>query len=116
MKEASIIEVGTIDGVTIGRVTCPHISEREGAVIIAETVPTIHTTHGKVALDLSDVSMISSSGLGALISLAKEAKAAGGTLVTFGLNKDIQNLMKITRLDKLFTSKADQNAAIKALK
>jgi anti-anti-sigma factor len=116
VKEASIIELGTVDGVTVGRVTCPHIGEREGAIIVAEAVPPAKGTSGRLALDLSGVQMISSSGLGALITLAKETRTAGGSLVTFGLNKDLMNLIKLTRLDKLFATKPDLHAAIKALK
>lgn len=116
MKEASIIATGVVDGVTIGRVTCPVIAEREGRVVVSEAMASGRGTSGKVALDLSSVNMISSSGLGALITISKESKELGGGLVLFGLNKDLEKLIKLTKLDRLFGMKLDQAAAIKALK
>ncbi|MGP1346729.1 MAG: STAS domain-containing protein [Phycisphaerales bacterium] len=116
MREASIIAFTLQDGVAIGRITCPNVGEREGGVIVAEAAGIYSAVQGRVALDLSRVTMIASAGLGALITISKDSKANGGGLALFNLNKDLEQLIKITRLDRLFAIKPDQTAAIKALK
>jgi anti-sigma B factor antagonist len=48
--------------------------------------------------------------LGALVSLGKRIREAGGDLRLAGLNDDLRNLFELTRLDALFplfASRAD---------
>lgn len=56
-------------------------------------------------IDCSGLEYISSSGLRIFLSLLKEVKAKGGTLLLEGVNKEIRNIFTITGFSKLFTIK-----------
>ncbi len=55
-----------------------------------------------VVVDFSRSAYIDSSGLGALVSLGKRIREAGGELRLAGLNEDLRTLFELTRLDALF--------------
>lgn len=57
---------------------------------------------GKVAIDLSQVEFIDSSGLGALIALFKRLPEHG-TLAICQAQDRVLKLLKLTRLNKVFT-------------
>jgi anti-anti-sigma factor len=67
------------------------------------------------AVDLTQVEMMGSQALGMLINLRKEALANKGKVVLFGLNDDLQEMLKITRLSAIFTVAKDKSAAIAAM-
>jgi len=54
-----------------------------------------------IVLDLSDVTFIDSSGLGALIGSLK-AVGKDGELVLCGARDAVVNMLKLTRMDKVF--------------
>jgi anti-sigma B factor antagonist len=57
----------------------------------------------KILVDFSKTGYIDSSGLGALVSLAKKLREAGGELRLAGLNEDLRTLFELTKLDTLFS-------------
>ena len=63
-----------------------------------------------VVADFTQSPYIDSSGLGALVSLSRRLREAGGDLRLVGLNDDLRGLFELTRLDQLFptfSSRAD---------
>jgi anti-sigma B factor antagonist len=56
----------------------------------------------KFVIDFSPTGYIDSSGLGALVSLSKKIREAGGELRLAGLNDDLHTLFELTKLDTLF--------------
>ena len=62
----------------------------------------------RLALDLAQVSLIDSSGLGTIVAGFKAARAAGGSLVLVNVNRDIQSIIRLTRLDKVLAVCADE--------
>ena len=56
----------------------------------------------RVLIDFSRTGYIDSSGLGALVSLSKRIREAGGELRLSGLNEDLRSLFELTKLDTLF--------------
>ncbi len=65
-----------------------------------------------VVVDFSRSPYIDSSGLGALVSLGKRLREAGGDLRLTGLNEDLRTLFELTRLDALFPLFASRDAAV----
>lgn len=53
-------------------------------------------------IDCSQTGYIDSSGLGALVSLARKVRELGGELRIAGLNEDLRSLFELTKLDTLF--------------
>ena len=56
----------------------------------------------QIVIDFSETGYIDSSGLGALVSLSKRLREAGGALRLAALNDDLRTLFELTRLDTLF--------------
>jgi anti-sigma B factor antagonist len=56
-----------------------------------------------VVVDLSRTEYVDSAGLGTLVLLNKEARAAGGCLVLAGLSDHVRDLLRLVRLDEVFT-------------
>jgi anti-sigma B factor antagonist len=56
----------------------------------------------RLLIDFSRTGYIDSSGLGALVSIYKRVREAGGELRLSGLNDDLRSLFELTKLDTLF--------------
>ena len=56
----------------------------------------------RILVDFSRTGYIDSSGLGALVSISKKIREAGGDLRLSGLNEDLRSLFELTKLDTLF--------------
>lgn len=65
-----------------------------------------------VVVDFSGSPYIDSSGLGALVSLSRRLRDAGGDLRLVGLNDDLRSLFELTRLDQLFPLYATRQDAL----
>ena len=72
-------------------------------------------TEPKLLLDFQNVEHLSSAALGMLITLNKQMHERQGRLVLAGIQPQIYEVFKITRLNKLFTILSSTEDAIKAL-
>ena len=57
----------------------------------------------RVVVDLSGLGFIDSSGLGALVTALKTARAVGGDVRLCCLTPPVRSIFQLTRLDKVFT-------------
>jgi len=98
------IEVEEVNGVTVARFTDKKILDESNIQIIGNQLfSLIDDDHRKkVVLDFANVEYLSSAALGKLITLDKKVKADKGELRLCTIRKDILEVFKITRLDKLF--------------
>ncbi|HET9066041.1 MAG TPA: STAS domain-containing protein [Gemmatimonadales bacterium] len=67
----------------------------------------------KFVVDFGPTAYIDSSGLGALVSVNKKVREAGGELRLAGLNEDLRSLFELTKLDTLFAISATAPEALK---
>ncbi|WP_172327412.1 STAS domain-containing protein [Mangrovicoccus sp. HB161399] len=80
-----------------------------------EVLALIDQKQDKLVIDLSDVSFLDSSGIGAMVGLLKRL-GNRGEIVVCSLSSGVQQMFKITRMDRVFSSYSDANAAIAAIK
>jgi len=66
----------------------------------------------KILLNFSKVEFLSSAALGKLIALNRKLQGVKGSLVLCGISKEISEVFKITRLDKLFKIKNTEQEAL----
>jgi len=71
------------------------------------TVKPLFSESKTVVLDLTNVSYMDSSGLGAIVSLYVSAKAAGCQLKLIHLNQRLKELFSITRLGQVLAEGRD---------
>ncbi|MEM1166293.1 MAG: STAS domain-containing protein [Planctomycetota bacterium] len=112
-EQASIVSTELVEGVTIARVHCPAVREREAGVIQGEVIAAAAESSSRVAIDFSRVTMLPSVGLGMLISLSNACRKSGGKLALFGLDENLTQLLRLSNLDRLLIVTPDQKKAIK---
>lgn len=87
------------NGVLVARVLCEKIGEYEANILEPELLALAASHQHKLVLDMTEVQMIASMGLGMVVQLNRNLKAAGGKLVLANLSDNIKKVMKLTRLD-----------------
>ena len=113
--DSTFVSTEIVNGHLVAHLKCEKVAERESSIISGE-LGTLAAKHAwKVALDMTEVMLLASVGLGALVSLNKNCKANAGKLVVFGLGNELFEVLKITRLDRVITITKDRDAALKAL-
>jgi len=78
--------------------------------------PIIGARNASMAIDLSGVTAIDSSGLSQLISLATHARMCESRVVLFGPTPFVAGVFEVTRLDSWFDVAPDRAEAEKLLK
>ena len=68
-----------------------------------------------VVVDLSEVSMIDSSGIASLLEAFQNARKRGKDFVLAGADDSVLRVLKLARLDTVFHLEKDVDAAKKAL-
>lgn len=104
-----------VSGVTIASVRCEKITEREASVLGPELTTAAEASGHKLVLDMEQVVFLASAGIGTLVSAHRDCKAAGGKMAVCNVSPDILEVLKLTRLHKLFTISKSKDAAIKAV-
>lgn len=69
----------------------------------AKVLDLIEQDNKNIFIDFSGISFMNSSGLGALISIVKEARSREASLTIISPTTFIKSLFKLTQLDKIFT-------------
>ena len=74
----------------------------------------VSETPGKLAVNLSKVSYIDSSGLATLIEAYQKINRAGGEFALIGINEAIKSIFEISRLDRVFKTFPTEKEAVEA--
>jgi anti-anti-sigma factor len=104
--------------IMIARIVGPNIGQREAGIISEEFVKALsedtNSTHMHV--DMSEVAFLNSMGIGMLVDLrGKIAVRKNMKLVLGGVKPELEQLLKMVRLDKLFSICSDEASLKKAL-
>ncbi len=110
----------------IAHITSEKVGARESQIIEQEIKAATGAAAGgaggsvagrkwRIVMDLKDVTMLASMGLGMLVSMHKLCQTEGGRLVVCGLREDILQLMKITHLERILKIAVDREAALKMM-
>lgn len=99
-------------------VTGPTINPREAQIIAAEVHRTIQSCGAfrVLVLDLSGVGSMSSFGLGMCVDLQKAAKAAGARVILFGLCRELRELFRMMKVERLFRLVHDEEGLRRELR
>lgn len=69
----------------------------------------------RIAIDLSRVRFVDSSGLGVIMTSLKKLRASGGEMVVCSIAKPVKLLFDIVRLDRIMRDFPDRAAAVEYL-
>lgn len=108
-----MIDIEQRDGVTFITVTTPRI-DVSTAVRFHEASCKAIDGSKKVVFDLSSVEFMDSTGIGALVGVAKRIGRDGRAAVT-GLSPTVGTIFKLLRMDMVFSVQPDRDSALKYL-
>lgn len=92
-----------------------HLAAAEISYLSAALDALVAEQAALVIVDLSDIDLITSEGLGVLISTRKNVAAYDGRLVLCGVTGNVLDVFKMTRLDKVFSLYESSAAALSAV-
>jgi len=88
------------------------VHEREAEAVMHDVMEVCDgVACDRMIVGLGRVSLLTSPGIGTLIRLHKWAASQGGRLAVYGLNDELQEVMRLTRMDRLFPIEDDQVSA-----
>ena len=112
------IGVEYVDNAVVVTLLLEKILEQSDIQVIQDSImPLIDEKPGvNLVIDFSDVRFLSSSVLGLLIRISKKIYETAGQLRLCSIDAKINEIFKITRLDKVFQILPDKESAISDLK
>lgn len=115
MSTATFVQSRLAGPVAIARITTNSVGQREAGIIETALKEIADASKGRLVVDMSDVKVLGSMGLGMLVTLTKHCRAAGGRLSIFGIEASLLELIKITRLESFLGISKNEAAAVKAV-
>ncbi|MFO0828204.1 MAG: STAS domain-containing protein [Phycisphaerales bacterium] len=105
-RKTTLVEIRWATPFLTIRPAGPQVGQRESPIITDEVQPFLKLA-GKslkaMVLDLSDVTFMSSMGLGMCIAFRNQAVANGGRAVLYGASKDLLALLAMMKIEKLYS-------------
>jgi anti-sigma B factor antagonist len=108
------MSIETQGSIVVARVDDNQIGADSADEFKSRILAQLSTERGKIAVNLSKVDFVDSSGLGALVSLLKAVRP-GGDLVLYGVRSSVREILRLTHLDAVFNCKADEETALSSL-
>ena len=111
------LEVEDIGDVTVVSFTDRKILDEQNIQVIGDQLFSLVDELGrkKLLLNFGNVEYMSSAALGKLITLNKKVQSSGGKLVLCNIDATIREVFEITKLDKLFTIRGDEQEGLQML-
>lgn len=108
------IDIEEISGVTVARLLEKKILDEANIEALGQELFALVDKDGrkKIILDFSLVEYLSSAALGKLITMNKKVTTASGKVILCNIQKDILDVFKITKLDKVLTLCSNLDAAL----
>ena len=107
-EQGGVLIVTLDDPAAVNDGMAAHIRQPIYQAVLDETAP-------RVAIDMSPIDYLSSSGVALLIGVKRRVDQVAGQLVLFGLHPDVLELLKSMRLASLFQIAPDQDQALELL-
>jgi anti-sigma B factor antagonist len=110
------LEVEQIGDVTVVNFVDRKILDEQNIIKIGEQLFSLVDQEGvkKMLLNFANVDYLSSAALGKLITLNKKVQGASGKLVLTNIKPEIFEVFQITKLDKLFKIKKDEQEGLQS--
>ena len=110
------LELEEVGDVTVVNFIDKKILDEQNIQIIGEQLFDLVDNQGKkkILLNFSNVEFLSSAALGKLITLHRKLQAVQGKLVLCKIAKDILDVFKITKLDKILTITPDEQLGLQS--
>jgi anti-anti-sigma factor len=115
MSESQRIKTEVVRNGVVAYLLTEKVTDYEASVLTPELMHIAENSRWRIVLDMTKVALLASAGIRVLISLEQRCKKEKGKFIITGLSGELLDLIKITRLDKLFTISKDPKAAAESL-
>lgn len=107
------LEIRTADegGFFTAQIACPSLDEHAAADFQSQMLAVVDRAQGNIAIALGGVGSVSSAGLSALVAIARACSERGGRCVLHTVPRDIAEIIRTTRLDRLLPMARNLDAA-----
>lgn len=106
----------TIEMIQKGKVTIAKIVgdslETDNVAAFRTAIAPVLEKSSDIALDLSQVGFMDSTGLGAMLSCLRAVKGKGGQLRLFNLTPEVRQLFEMVLMDRVFEIHEDEQSAL----
>ncbi|MEX1098175.1 MAG: STAS domain-containing protein [Planctomycetales bacterium] len=115
--EPTYIRPRNVGDVAVIAFTVPRLTDDENIEQIGRELFAVIEHYGrrKVVVSLAEVSYLTSSVLGKLITLHRRLHRAGGRMVLCGFRDEVADVLETSRLDEYFETAPDVEAAVARL-
>jgi anti-anti-sigma factor len=114
VDEDGLISVASKGDVTLVFIAMPMVRDRQAEIIQDKLIAIANGGLGKVAVSLSDVAVMTSAGVNALVAAHARCEALGGHLALFALSADLKRLFKVTKLDRKLVIAENAGEAVRS--
>jgi len=115
MSDTTHLALESTDRAVVAVVRCEKVGGREAQILEIDLRKAAPDRQWRMVIDLAEVTLLASMGLGLLVTMHKEATANGGKLAICGLRPEIMQLLKVTHLERVLKIHADRATALKAV-
>jgi len=102
-----------VGDVTVAAAPIEELDASNAAEFKLDMAPLLDSTT-KLALDLSRLRFVDSSGLGVFISCLRKLNAKGGDLKLFGMSKQVRSVFELVRMHRIFEICTTKEQAVAA--
>lgn len=100
--------------VLVVRVNTVRLDSAVGTLIRTTVIAQLDSV-SRVALDISQVKLVDSGGLGSLVALLKNVVSKQGKLALVGMHKSVRMMFELSRMDRQFLLVDQLDAALSTL-
>lgn len=109
-----VITIRGMDSVALAFVAIPSIREHQAGIIQERLTGLAERSRGRLAVSMAEVGDMTSAGLNALVAVHTRCKELGGHLALFGMSKELQRLIKVTRLERTIVLAETAHEAVRS--
>ena len=109
------IKQSTENGIQLYKLSGNLLGETYGTPLLDRIKQQVADGGTRFVLNLADLKFVNSTGIGTLIAALTRARNAGGDLVLVAVPQQLDKMLQITKLDKLFTAFENEQEAIQSL-
>jgi anti-sigma B factor antagonist len=116
MVDSSHTQIVDAGGVAVATIMCERYSEHESKPLEHELLDAAARCAHRLIIDMSKVAMLASAGIGSLISIHQACVKSGGKMVVCALDPSIEQLMKLTKMDRMLVIVPTRDEAANAVR
>ena len=117
--EALFVEYSNDGDALVARLEVPNIGQRESKIIamsMQDRLGSVKPGHNYLVIDMAKVNFMNSMGIGMLIDARSRAAGLKMKTVLANVGDEMHRLLKMVRLDKVFSLCQDEKQLKKAMK